>query len=198
MRALAVATLVLAVLVTGCSGDPGAADPAASPAASPSPTGSRGTPAGSPSASPSDRAATAAPSVPAPPSARDDRAGRETFAAYVLQAWIHALNTNDPQPLLAVSGARPCDGCRELAAELRSRAREGWYVDLADVRVRSTRVTDRGGTARVEMSVSLPESTTYFADGTFRSTNPAHPRRTFEVEMTFTGRRFRLDAFGVL
>ena len=34
-------------------------------------------------------------------------------------------------------------------------------------------------------------------NGTYRSTNPAHPRSTFEVEMTYTVRRFRLEAFSV-
>lgn len=198
MRALAAGSLVLALLGGGCStGAPGPADAQRTPLASP-PSRSPGVPTGTPAASPDGTAAPrSTPSVPGPPPARDDRPAREAFAEYALQAWIHALNTNDPGPLLALSGARPCDGCRQLAAELRERAKEGWYVDLRDVRVWSARSVGEGRTTRVVLAVSLPESATYFLDGSFRSTNPAHPRSTFDVEMTFTGKRFRLDAFSL-
>ena len=191
MRAFAAALLTMSLLATGCSADPepGASDD--SPSVSPSPSV---TPA--PEASPT-RAAVQDPAVPNPPRGRNDRRGREAFAEYVLQAWIYALNTNDPQPLVDVSGAEPCGGCRQLQSELEDRAEEGWYVALEGVRVASTRVPTSGRTSRVLMSVNLPESDTFYDDGRFRSTNPAHPRSTFEVEMTYTGKRFRLDAFSL-
>lgn len=197
MRALAAATLVLPLLANGCSAaDPDAAGapPTPSASASETPTAPR---EGSAVTTPDPRTGSPALGAPGPPPASDDRPGRGAFAEYVLQAWIHALNTNDPGPLLALSGEQPCEGCRALATELGSRAEQGWYVDLAGVHVASASFVGEGRTTRVLLAVSLPESTTYFADGSYRSTNPAHAGRTFEVETTFTGKRFRLDAFSL-
>lgn len=196
MRAVAAHLLAIALIAAGCSGDTdldasGSGRPP-SPAASSSGTATR---APSSSAAPSEAAVRR--TVPRPPPARNDRRGRTRFARYVLLAWVHALNTNDPGALLDVSGARPCAGCRELQAELETRAREGWYVDLDAVHVTSARVREAGRTSRVLLSVSLPESDTFYDDGSFRSTNPAHPRSTFEVEMTYAGSRFRLDSFSL-
>ena len=195
MRAIVTWCLALALAAAGCSG--GEASQAHSDS-----TPSSGTSAGprpdeaSPGPS-TGREDGAVVEVPQPPAGRDDRRGRAAFAEYVLQAWVHALNTNDPQALLAVSGDRPCGGCRQLAAELESRAAAGWSVALEDVRVASSRVRREAGTSRVLLSVSLPASDTFFEDGSYRSTNPAHPRSTFEVEMTYTDRRYRLDAFSL-
>lgn len=195
MRAIVTWCLALALAAAGCSG--GDATQARSNA-TPSSGSSAGPPPDEASPGPSTvREDGAGVEVPEPPAARDDRRGRAAFAEYVLQGWVHALNTNDPQALLAVSGERPCGGCRQLAAELGSRAEEGWSVALEDVRVASSRVRREAGTSRVLLSVSLPASDTFFDDGTYRSTNPAHPRSTFEVEMTYSDRRFRLDAFSV-
>lgn len=186
MRTTAASGAVLVALLTGCSGS--AEEESAATSASPS-------------VSPTPASTTTAPprqvDVPKPPAATDDRKGRVAFARYVLQAWIHALNTNDPQPLVDLGGDRPCAGCRQLAAELEKRADEGWFVALRDVRVSGVEVTrDRSG-SRVLLSVAIPESSTLHDDGTFRSSNPAHPRSTFEVTMERTGKRFRLVGFAL-
>lgn len=47
------------------------------------------------------------------------------------------------------------------------------------------------------MSVAIPESDSYNEDGTYRSTNPAHPRDIFEVEMRYTSSGFELLSFRV-
>lgn len=193
MRAVATGCLVIGLLAAACTSD---ADPQASPSPTPSATAS-----GLPSPSgvePAETSPTATPVVvPRPPRGGNDRAGRVAFAEYVLQAWIYALNTNDPEPLVSAGGSRVCTGCRQLARELRTRDEAGWYVDLSGVRVSSRRIQASGRTARVVLSVSLPESTSYNDDGSFRGTNPAHPRSTFAVEMTRTARGFRLDSFSL-
>ncbi len=121
--------------------------------------------------------------------ATNDSSGREAFARYVLQAWIYSLNTNDAQALLDISGAKPCEGCAELAAELESRQKAGWYVGLEGVRVTRVDLTGQGRSARAVISVAIPESSTYNEDGSYRSSNPAHPRSTFEVAMAREGER---------
>jgi len=196
MRAIVAGCLAVGLLTAACSSDadrsgsPPEPSVAASPSVSATPDGDDAT--ASPSAT-----ATPAASVPRPPRGRDDRAGRVAFAEYVLQAWIYALNTNDPDPLLSASGRQPCTGCRALARELGAREKDGWYVELSGVRVSSRKVTASGRSARALLSVSLPESTSYNTDGSFRSSNPAHPRSTFAVEMTHTRRGFRLDSFSL-
>jgi hypothetical protein len=115
----------------------------------------------------------------------------------VLQAWIYALNTNDPTALLDVSGRRPCGGCAELADELGQRRAEGWYVGLDAVEVSRVGITARGDAARAVLAVTIPESGTFHEDGSFRSTNPAHPRSTFEVDMARERGRFRLVSFSL-
>lgn len=193
MRAITAACLALALLLSACSGgaDETAADP---PTSSPAPPVSD-KPA---DPSPDPDASSAAPvEVPEPPRGRNDRGGRREFGEYVLQAWIHALNTNDPQALLDAGGGRPCQGCAPLARELHRRDRQGWHVVLDGVRV--SRVSDTGDGRRgvVTMRVTIPESHSYHDDGSYRSTSPAHQRSTFEVEMRHTGRRFELVSFGL-
>lgn len=186
--------LLLSCLVaTGC--DPDASGPPSTPRGAESPSASPGAttgPGSTPSPSP-----TPVEAAPRPPMGRDDAPGRRRFAAYVLQAWIYSLNTNDARPLLDVSGARPCTGCGQLRAELESRAEAGWYVDLEGVRVGRTRLRIQGRAVEASTSVSIPESTSYNQDGSFRSSNPAHPDSTFIVEMTWTRRGFRLLSFSL-
>ena len=187
MRAL-VAGVVAGVVVTGCSAD------GTTKGAAPTPSASSSTSSTSP-ATPDSTPAT--PRVPAPPRGGNDPAGREAFAEYVLQAWIHSLNTNDAGPLLEASGPTPCAGCGDLAAELRDRADDGWHVGLSDVRVSSATQQTSGRSATVALSVAIPESASYHADGSYRSSNPAHPRSTFTVEMSHTGDGFRLVSFSL-
>lgn len=195
MRAITAGVLTIGLLVSGCSDTE---QPAASPSPSASPTA---VPSAETSAETSAEAsAETGPSpapAPEPPPATNDRTGREAFARYVLQAWIYSLNTNDAQALLDLSGAKPCEGCAELAAELESRREAGWYVALEGVRVTRVDLTGQGRSARAVMSVSIPESSTYNEDGSYRSSNPAHPRSTFEVAMAREGARFRLVAFSL-
>ena len=197
MRAFVAGCLALGLLLSGCSGpDELRSAPAASAHRSPEASGSPSGPSSAVPSSAGPSAATAA--APGPPPATDDRRGRLAFAEYVLEAWIHALNTNDPAPLLAVSGRGPCDGCSDLAGELRKRDRQGWHVVLEGVRVSATDVSSRSGrTTRVVLSVEIPESASYNDDGSFRNTNPAHSGSRFAVEMTHVGGRFRLDSFSL-
>lgn len=193
MRAVAVTCLTLGLLLSGCSSPSREAPDAAS---SPSPATSSPTaaPTSAPPATSGEQTRT---EVPPPPRGKDDRRGREEFAAHVLQAWIYALNTNDPAPLLSVSGKRPCSGCAELQRELRKRDRQGWHVALEGVRVARTRFASPQGTTLARMRVAIPESETYFEDGRLRGTNPGHRRSTFEVEMRHTGKGFRLVSFSL-
>lgn len=193
MRAIGTAGLVLLLLVSACNADPGER---ASERSATSPSPSTPDPSGSGLPEPAEQTS-APPAIPAPPRGEDDRRGRRAFGEYALQAWIHALNTNDPGALMDAGGRRPCEGCRTLARELRRRDRQGWHVVLDDVRVSRTSVSEEGGRTRVTMRVSIPESHSYHDDGTYRSTNPAHPRSTFEVEIRHTGRRFELLSFAL-
>lgn len=193
MRAVAVTCLAVALLLSGCNarsdGEPGAASSPSPAVSSPSP--------GPESASPTPGQEETPAKVPPPPRGKDDRRGREEFAAYVLQAWIYALNTNDPGPLLAASGKKPCSGCAELQRELRKRERQGWHVALDGVRVAGTKIASPQRTTLARMRVAIPESETYFEDGRLRGTNPGHRRSTFEVEMRHTGKAFRLVSFSL-
>jgi hypothetical protein len=153
------------------------------------------------SASPTVPAETPEPApaqAPDVPRARNTPAGQIAFAQHVVRAWTYALNTNDPRPMLSLSpDEHPCEGCAQLARELLNRKREGWHVDLAEVLVDSTHVKGARGDATARMSISIPESFSYNADGSYRNTNQAHPRATFTVQMRFTKRGFRLLSFTV-
>lgn len=190
MRAVAVTFLTLGLLLSGCNAQPdGDPESSSSPPSSPSQAPTSESPA------PGEEETRA--EVPPPPRGKDGRRGREEFAAYVLQAWIYALNTNDPEPLLAVSGKKACSGCAELQRELRRRERQGWHVSLDGVRVARTRITSPQGTTLARMTLAIPESESYFEDGRLRGTNPGHRRSTFEVEMRHTGKAFRLVSFSL-
>ena len=190
MRAIAAGCLALGLLVSGCNG---ADDRSSAPPPSSGPAADASPPADT---APSG-AADSTTAVPEPPPGTNDRHGRTAFAEYVLEAWIYALNTNDPKPLLSVSGRRPCDGCGTLVAELKKRKEQGWHVALQGVRVASTRISQSGSTSRALLSVEIPASSSYNDDGTFRAINPAHPGSRFTVEMTHTDGRFRLESFSL-
>jgi hypothetical protein len=194
LRAAAVCTVVAALALSGCSGS-------TTPEAEPVTASSGSSPSAEASPSPSATAA-AEPSVPAapePPRARRGPAGQRAFAQFVMEAWSWALRSNDASPLLDVSSSRrqPCDGCSALDKELAGRAKEGWYVDFPGLDVARTRIRRAGDTVVATSKVGIPESDSYEADGSYRSTSPAHDDATFTVTMRLTKSGYRLVSFRV-
>lgn len=194
--AAAVLALSTAVAATGCSGEDSAAGEDASGSATPSPSVTAPVaPAPTEAAAPETPEP---PEPPEPPKAADTRAGKKAFARHVLGTWEYALRNNDPRPLTGLSrGKKACGGCRQLRSELREREQQGWYVDLPPVEIEKTTVENIGGASLATMSVAIPESDSYNEDGSYRSTNPAHPDATFEVEMRHRKRGFELVGFRV-
>ena len=189
LRKVAVlAALGPAMVLSGCS-DSGATPSAAAPTGS-SPTST------SSSAAPSPVPVVESP--PAAPRAVRGRAGQQAFARHVMDLWAYALRTDDAKPLSALAaGGKACGGCTALARELGQRRTQGWAVDLAGVRVRSTRVTGQGDVQVVRARVDVPQTDSYNTDGSYRNTSPAHPGATFEVRMRLTDRGYRLVSFTV-
>ena len=188
--AAVVLALSTTVAAAGCNGGTDNAEPEPTP--SPSATA---TPEAAQSPTPTQ---TATPEPPEAPEAADTRAAKKAFARYVVDTWGYALATNDPDPLVGLSpGKKPCVGCKELAAELRDRKKQGWYVDFPGAEVKEATIDQRAGKSLAQMTVSVPESDTYNDDGTYRSTNPGHPKGTFEVEMRFKKPKFELLSFRV-
>lgn len=188
------AVLVLSLAATaGCSGDPEA--PQAQGSSSSSVTASPSAPASPPE---SETAQPESPEPPKPPKAVDTNAGKKAFARYVTEAWGYALRTNDSAPLVRLSPQKKdCVGCRQLSNELAKRRKQGWYVDLPDVKVDKTEVRTTGNTSVAQMSVNIPESDSYHEDGSYRSTSQAHPKGKFEVGMRFVNGSFELVSFRV-
>lgn len=190
--------LVAVVLLTGsCSGETDPPDTRPSPSGATSSTPATTSEEPSPTAEPT---VSEPPPMPQPPRPRPGPKGQRAFALHVMAAWSWSLQANDAEPLLAAgpSRARPCGGCAELARELRRRDREGWYVDLPALGVERTRLTRDGDEVVVARSrVDVPESDTYFYDGSFRSTNPAHDDATFLVRMRRAQDRYVLVSFTV-
>ena len=174
----------------GCSADNTAAE--TDPTPSSSPTTPEATPA-APATSPAS-----VPDPPKPPKAADSSEGKKAFARHVVEAWGFALRTNNPEPVLQLSPkSRPCEGCQRLKSELRTRDRQGWYVEFPGAQVNKIDVESTGETSVATMSVALPESDSYNDDGSYRNTNPAHPNSSFEVKMRLTKGAFVLIAFSV-
>lgn len=196
-RAVAVAAVVALLATTGCSttdSDAAAPAPSSSLSTSASPTGSAGP---SPDAE-SEAAAQVAP-PPEVPRPRKGPRGQKAFARYVMAAWSWSLRANDAGPLLAVSPSRkqPCRGCAPLAKELAQRAEDGWYVDFPGLSVDRTRLRHDGRDVVATSKVDIPESDSFLDDGTYRSTNPAHPGATFVVRMRLTKGEYRLVSFSI-
>lgn len=186
--------VVAALLLSSCSGESGG------PAAGPSPATTSADPTASAVEEPSPTAEPTVPeppALPAPPRPRPGPKGQRAFAEHVMAAWAWSLQANDARPLLDVSRSdkRPCTGCRELARELRERDREQWYVDLPTLSVGRTRLRRDGDEVVARSSIDIPESDTYFYDGTFRSTNPQHEDATFLVRMRRAADRYVLVSF---
>lgn len=182
----ATAGAVGAVLLVGsCSADAGspqAEDPSPAESPSGSPTGSA---AATEEPSPAEPTVPSPPPMPEPPRSGPGPKGQRAFAQHVIASWAWALQANDAEPLVLVSRSpqRLCTGCRDLVRELRKRDRQGWYVDLPAVSVQRTRLRRDGDEVVATSRVDIPESDTYFYDGTFRSTNRAHDDAAFTVRM---------------
>lgn len=178
-----VATLVVGLLVTGCS----SADDESSPSSSP-------TPSGSTSRSPS--AKTDAP--PPAPRAAPGPVGQKAFARHVMDLWGYALRTNDSRPLTKLGGKKACGGCSALGQELARRKKQAWVVDFTGLRVRTVTLQKQSGPEHVARStVDIPQSDSYNADGTFRNTSPPHAGSTFVVRMRYADKHYRLVSFTV-
>jgi hypothetical protein len=192
--AVAAAALLLVGVPAGCGGDEPAEDADASenPSATPSPDDQ-------PAAEPAAEQAEVEGGAPEKPRRlRDDQGSRRAFARHVVDSWTYALRTNQAAAVVRLGPkARPCQGCAELRTELRKRDRQGWYVDLPDVRVRS--ITVRPGeeprTFVARARVDIPESTSYFEDGSFRNDNRARRNADFEVRMRLERNDYTLLAF---
>ena len=186
----AAVALSLLGLLGGCGGDDGEPEAAESPSSSP-------TTSLSPSESPS---ASAKPELPTAPAAKDNTAGREAFARFVIDRWGYALRTNRSDAVTDLSPRKSqCQGCRELRNELAQRRKEGWYVDFAGADVRRVTLT-RGSQAETFLAtakVDIPASRSYFDDGSFRNDNEAHSGATFEVLLRLDKKSYSLLAFQV-
>lgn len=183
-----------ALLLVGCSGE--ASEPAAAPGESASSTtaSESATVSPSPTSSPS-------PKKPSEPKFRNNRAGKRAFVSYIIDGWGYALQTNDASVLLDAAGKKPCRGCDSLRKELSQRDKEEWYVQFPGADVR--KVTFRAdGPVEVATAVAdIPESRSFFEDGTFRNDNKAHKRAKFVIDIRADGqgkrRHWTLLAFSI-
>ena len=196
LRARAATVVPLAVILLSSAGCSGGEQPdgQAGPAPAASPSGPSTTTSGSPSAAPSASPA----SLPSRPAPRRGPAGQKAFARYVMALWGTSLRNDDARPLLALAPrGGSCAGCPGLAAELRTRSREGWYVDFPGLLVRRLAVAGGPAETVARARVDVPASDTYFSDGRYRSSNAAHPGATFTVRMRWVEGRYRLLGFTV-
>ena len=161
-------------------------------------------PAGSSPSSPSPSAVSSAgssPSAAAPPTAPPyaaGAAGARAFAEHVMDLWGYGLRSNDARPLSALSGGhRPCAGCATFGHELAKRKRQGWSVDFPGVVVHTVTIRKAGPERVASAVVDIPESDSFNQDGTYRNTNPAHPKAHFTVRMRTAHQAYRLLSFTV-
>lgn len=191
-RVLATSATVVALLaglLTGCSGED---EPRAATSSAPTPTSTlTATPSPTASVDPRDVR-------PVAPAARNTPEGRKAFARFVVASWGYALRSNDASAVTELGPKRPCQGCRDLQAELARRKRQGWHVDFPGAELRSLKVTTQDKAEKVYVAtarVDLPASRSYYDDGSFRNENPAHDNRRFTVRMRFQDKRFVLLEF---
>jgi hypothetical protein len=116
-----------------------------------------------------------------------------------MQTWSWSLRSNDSRPLSRLSPGRkqPCEGCRALARELARRDRQGWYVDFPGLDVGRTRLRPEGDVVVATSRVDIPGSDSFYEDGGFRSSSPAHDDARFTVTMRWSKRGYRLLSFSV-
>jgi hypothetical protein len=132
------------------------------------------------------------------PKARRGPVGQRAFARYVIGAWGYALRTNDSGPLLSLSPRKqPCEGCASLARELTNRDKQGWYVDFSGADVTRLSLVERAGLTIVNATVDIPQSNSFNDDGSYRSSNPAHPDSGFQVRMKLVKKKYQLLSFTV-
>lgn len=196
--ALAAAVLLVLAPLASCSdGGTGAASASGSARESASVGGPSGVSTDSTSASPSP----AGPSSEAPPPApayAAGPAGQRAFARHVVDLWGYALRTDDAHPLTALAPAHhPCAGCAALASTLRRRDQQGWSVDFPRVPVRKVTLHRTGGDQVATAVVDIPQSDSYYRDGSYRNSNPAHPRARFTVRMRAVAKSYRLVEFSI-
>jgi hypothetical protein len=185
-----------ALALSACAGD--AREPATSPGESAAASGSASSEATTVSPSPTT---SPEPDEPNKPRFREGRAGKRAFVAYIVDGWGYALQTNDPSVLIKASGRKPCRGCDSLRRELRKRAEEGWYVKFPGAKVRKVTFRPDGPVEVATAVVDVPESQSFFDDGTFRNDNKARKKVKFLLDIRADGRgkqrRWTLLAFSI-
>ena len=173
------------VLLAGCSGG----EPSAAPSRKPEPGAA---------AAASASSSSTVPAPPATPAFPRTTAGRRAFAGHVMELWGYGLRTDQSRPLVAMSApGRPCRGCAAFARTLAQRRDQGWTVDFPGLVVRRTVERRDGKEVVLRSTVDVPRSDSYNADGSYRSTSPAHSGRTFEVRVREVKGRYRLVAFSL-
>jgi hypothetical protein len=116
----------------------------------------------------------------------------------VIRAWGYTLNTNNVEPIASLSPpGSSCLGCGSLTQVLKTRHLAHWHVDFPGVVVRSIQLHKTGRVIEADADVSIPQSDSFFDDGTFRSTSPAHDQSTFQVRMKLVRHHYRLVSFTV-
>ena len=189
---LVVALAAASSELTACGDDDPEAVPTPAPASS--------TTTSAPTTEPAEPTASATPEPQKRPRSANTPKGRKEFTAFVVERWGHALATNDATVVSSLSpkGAT-CQGCRELRAELGRRTKQGWFVDFpgAEVKRVTVRPGDATGVWAATARISVPESRSYFDDGTYRNDNKAHPDVAFTVRMRHQAGRFVLLAFSI-
>lgn len=183
-------------MLTACGGDD---KPKADPSSSPTPTStptSTPTPTQSPTATPSGTAP--AVTVPTLPEATKGKEGQQAFAQYVVDAWVYSISTNDPQLLFDLGAKKdPCKGCPELRAELDQRVEEGWSVAPFEVEVYKIRVTPADDSITASVTFDIPETQSFFDDGTLRNTSKPHDDATFTIAMRLVKKQYQLLGFTI-
>ena len=186
---------IAALALSACgAGDPDTDDTAPSPSSSLTPT---------PSATPSESVTESPdPEPPEEPPAKNNPVSRRAFARFVVDTWGYALTTNKAEALTGLSpGKQPCRGCRDFEKELSTRERQGWYVDFPGARVKDVELSPGSGPDEVvaAVKIDIPESASYFEDGSFRNDNQARKNATFEVLMRFDeGAKQRKASYSLL
>jgi hypothetical protein len=184
-----------ALTLVGCSDD--SEEPAGEAAETPASSESASE---SPTESPSE-VESPDPSKPEEPAFGTGAKAQRAFVTYIVDGWSYSLVTNDASVLLDASGKKPCRGCDSLQAELKQREKEGWYVDFPGAEVKKVTFGSRGDIREATAVVDVPESRSFFDDGTFRNDNKAHDKARFLIDIEAVGsgkkRHWELVAFSV-